>query len=114
MYGVVGDSAVPGGEPGEAGDEGEVGWNVGLWEGACSGFLGKSEMGGEWSTSFCHVSYETRLVCVQLETYPANTILQKTMQYMVPAKYRVPHEPSQEVFQESFAPRNGRRVLLGL
>lgn len=26
-------------------------WKVGLWEGACKGFLGSNEIGGEWRTS---------------------------------------------------------------
>ncbi len=30
---------------------GEEGWKVGLWDGACNGFLGKREIGGECNTS---------------------------------------------------------------
>jgi hypothetical protein len=48
MYDVVGDSLVPGEE-----GEGEEGWKVGLCDGACRGFLGKREMGGECRTSDC-------------------------------------------------------------
>jgi hypothetical protein len=41
------------GDPGVSGValEGEVGWKVGLCDGACNGFLGKREMGGECNTS---------------------------------------------------------------
>ena len=39
------------------GEVGEAGWNVGLWDGVCSGFLGSSETGGELITSDYLVSY---------------------------------------------------------
>lgn len=47
MYDVPGDI----GDDGEVELEGEVGWKVGLCDGACSGFLGNKEIGGEWRTS---------------------------------------------------------------
>ena len=49
MYDV--EEGVSGDEGVEDGDEGEAGWNVGLWDGAWSGLLGRREIGGEWITS---------------------------------------------------------------
>lgn len=52
----MGDSGSVDDEPDPEGEAGEIGWKVGLWEGAWRGFLGKSETGGECSTSVCTVS----------------------------------------------------------
>lgn len=51
MYGVVGESGPAPGDDPDA-DEGDCGaWNVGLCEGAWSGFFGRSDTGGELITS---------------------------------------------------------------
>lgn len=49
MLGDAGDAELCA-DPGEVGD---VGWNVGLCEGAWRGFLGSNEIGGECKTSDC-------------------------------------------------------------
>jgi hypothetical protein len=53
MYDVLGDVGLAG-DPDGDGDVGEMGWKVGLCDGACRGFLGRREMGGECSTSDYH------------------------------------------------------------
>ena len=55
MYGMEVCESAEEGEVGRAWAEGEEGdgaaSNVGLWEGAWSGFFGSREIGGEWTTS---------------------------------------------------------------
>jgi hypothetical protein len=88
-------------------------WNVGLCDGAWSGFLGSSEMGGECITSDCMLDRATILLRHH-STHPAHTVLQETMEDVFPAKDRMTDQATEKVLQKTLPLGDNRGILLGL
>ena len=90
---------------------------VGSWEAAKAAGNARPRTEGEregWISNIPSSAPNDRLAAAPSNSHPADFIIQKPMENMLPAQDRMPGEPLQEILEHPHPPRNHRRVLFRL